>query len=217
MSFVGAASGYVTQWYDQSGNSRHVAQSVASQQPHIVNTGVPEMANSRPAVRFIQASRTVLTNPISTGAALKSGYIGAMLFVMECVPGSSVGGWGSVNDPRWQAHTDHGEGDLMFDPGNGGTARVLVLNSANENRLMQYSCVASASQAVIYTNGTLMAAGGKPVAVSIGTFDLGGITTFPYYHDAHISEFILLGDAPTDASRQSIGSNQSQYFGLGMH
>lgn len=105
----------------------------------------------------------------------------------------------------------------MFDPGNGGTARVLVLNSANENRLMQYSCVASASQAVIYTNGTLMAAGGKPVAVSIGTFDLGGITTFPYYHDAHISEFILLGDAPTDASRQSIGSNQSQYFGLGMH
>ena len=40
MTFVGSGSGYVTTWYDQSGNGRHIVQATASKQPKIVDKGL---------------------------------------------------------------------------------------------------------------------------------------------------------------------------------
>jgi len=39
-SFVGANNGFVTKWYDQSGNANHAIQSTAANQPQIVTSGV---------------------------------------------------------------------------------------------------------------------------------------------------------------------------------
>jgi hypothetical protein len=41
-SFVGANSGFVTTWYDQSGNGRNLIQSTGANQPRIVNAGTNE-------------------------------------------------------------------------------------------------------------------------------------------------------------------------------
>jgi len=38
-TFVGANNGFVTKWYDQSGNSNHAIQSTAANQPQIVTSG----------------------------------------------------------------------------------------------------------------------------------------------------------------------------------
>jgi hypothetical protein len=38
-TFVGSNSGYVTIWYDQSGNNNHISQSTAASQPLIVTSG----------------------------------------------------------------------------------------------------------------------------------------------------------------------------------
>jgi hypothetical protein len=38
-TFVGAGNGFVTKWYDQSGNSNHAIQSTAANQPQIVTSG----------------------------------------------------------------------------------------------------------------------------------------------------------------------------------
>jgi len=51
LSFVGAGSGYVSKWYDQSGYSNHAYQTEASRQPRIVNNGMLDAVNSKPAVR----------------------------------------------------------------------------------------------------------------------------------------------------------------------
>jgi hypothetical protein len=40
LSFVGAGDGFVTTWYDQSGNGRNATQTTAGRQPNIVNAGV---------------------------------------------------------------------------------------------------------------------------------------------------------------------------------
>ena len=50
--FVGNGSGFVTTWYDQSGNARNATQTTASNQPRIVSNGVVESQNGRPAVVF---------------------------------------------------------------------------------------------------------------------------------------------------------------------
>lgn len=46
---VGANSGFVVTWYDQSGNARHVTQATAARQPRIVNAGTIDKLNGKPA------------------------------------------------------------------------------------------------------------------------------------------------------------------------
>lgn len=52
VAFCGAGSGFIRTWYDQSGNNLHLEQSVATQQPLIVNNGVMEMIRGKPSIRL---------------------------------------------------------------------------------------------------------------------------------------------------------------------
>ena len=51
-SFVGTGNGFVTTWYDQSGNSINVAQTTAVNQPQIVSTGSLILENGKVSVNF---------------------------------------------------------------------------------------------------------------------------------------------------------------------
>jgi hypothetical protein len=52
LTFVGSASGFVTTWYDQSGNSKDAQQSTASKQPNIVINGTLRTQGTRPSFYF---------------------------------------------------------------------------------------------------------------------------------------------------------------------
>lgn len=76
-SFVGANNGFVTTWYDQSGNNRNMTNTTASQQPQIVTSGVVNLRNGDISIYFNNASSQhlsstyLLTNgPISTFGVL---------------------------------------------------------------------------------------------------------------------------------------------------
>jgi hypothetical protein len=49
-------NGFVTTWYDQSGNARNAVQTTAATQPRIVNAGVVDSISTFPALRFSNAS-----------------------------------------------------------------------------------------------------------------------------------------------------------------
>jgi hypothetical protein len=51
-SFCGSGNGFVTTWYDQSGNARNVTQSTAANQPQIVSSGSVILENSKPTLQF---------------------------------------------------------------------------------------------------------------------------------------------------------------------
>lgn len=58
LSFVGAGSGFVSIWYDQSGNGYNLIQNTAANQARIVLNGVLETLNGKPALvsRFNSAN-----------------------------------------------------------------------------------------------------------------------------------------------------------------
>lgn len=56
LSFAGSASCYITTLYDQSGNGNNATQTTAARQPRLVNVGVIERVNGKPAFRLIQSS-----------------------------------------------------------------------------------------------------------------------------------------------------------------
>ncbi len=72
-TFVGAGNGFVTTWYDQSGNAQNATQTTQASQPRIVNSGVVQLTNSKPSLYFDGV------NDFLTGSAL-SNYITASTF-----------------------------------------------------------------------------------------------------------------------------------------
>ena len=52
LTFVGSGDGFVSIWYDQSGQNIDVSQNVASHQPIIVKAGALETENGKPALNF---------------------------------------------------------------------------------------------------------------------------------------------------------------------
>lgn len=52
-TFVGAGNGFVTTWYDQSGNGNNVTQSTAAAQPRIVTSGTVLTENSKPCIKYL--------------------------------------------------------------------------------------------------------------------------------------------------------------------
>jgi hypothetical protein len=59
-TFVGAGNGFITTWYDQSGNGNNSTQSTAANQPRIINAGVVDLVNSKPALT-LDGSNDALT------------------------------------------------------------------------------------------------------------------------------------------------------------
>jgi hypothetical protein len=51
LSFVGGGNGFVTTWYDQSGNGKNALQTTASNQPFIVSSGSIYTLNGKPIIR----------------------------------------------------------------------------------------------------------------------------------------------------------------------
>ena len=50
LTFVGSGNGFVTTWYDQSGNNKHIVQITAANQPYIVLNGSVQMNGNKPAI-----------------------------------------------------------------------------------------------------------------------------------------------------------------------
>jgi hypothetical protein len=51
-SFCSGTNGFVTTWYDQSGNGRDVTQATAASQPQIISSGSVILENGKPCVSF---------------------------------------------------------------------------------------------------------------------------------------------------------------------
>jgi len=64
-SFVGAGSGFITRWYDQSGNGRNMTQTTAGLQPTIVSSGTIITRNGNVSIYFNSAFGIYLTSAYS--------------------------------------------------------------------------------------------------------------------------------------------------------
>jgi len=51
-TFTGSNNGFITTWYDQSLNGTNAVQSTGGNQPQIVSSGVVNLQNSKPSVKF---------------------------------------------------------------------------------------------------------------------------------------------------------------------
>lgn len=64
LEFLAGDAGFITTWYDQSGNAKNANQLTASSQPVIVTSGVVEQQNNRVGIRFTGSSNLITSSSV---------------------------------------------------------------------------------------------------------------------------------------------------------
>jgi trimeric autotransporter adhesin len=197
--FVGNGSGFVTTWYDQSGNGRHATQTTAANQPQIVSNGVLETINGLPTLFF-------------DGADFMS-FQGVhdqlwSLAVVGCATGNNQGfvQFGQVNQ----------FGSMFVEA---GTYRARTSTSKNATfpftagEIAVLTATYGATQTNIWKNGVI----GNPtseggVASNAGSF-IGVLGAF-FSLNGNISEIIALNGVLFTTNRQTLERNQGLYYNI---
>ncbi|RYY40479.1 MAG: HYR domain-containing protein [Chitinophagaceae bacterium] len=145
-TFAGAGNAFITRWYDQSGNGVDMVQASNSSQPRIVNAGVIERINKRPAIWFGTANLATSKRLLySTAASLVGVAKGAnstpSAFVTKT--GTAAGANPGVPAPFDFTNTS---GELKV-----GSAGAALANAINAATTMPVSTVSAANGTAVYS------------------------------------------------------------------
>ena len=215
-NFCSGTNGFVTTWYDQSGNSRNIVQTTAANQPQIVSGGSILVQNNKPSLRFdgvsdfLQLSSTLDVNGLSflyfytvaqTNNTTLSNENKSIYHFAE------TGSWGQVYLSIAQAAMQ-----LRFGTGQANNTVNATFTASNLLRLLT-SYKNNTSDLFDINGNNIVTATGKLGTLSgnATTFTLGrGNTTVL---ECNISEFLIY---PINHStiKSNVESNINTYYGI---
>lgn len=222
LSFVGAGSGYISKWYDQSGGGRDLTQSTTSAQARIVNAGVLDTLNGKPAAVFNGSSHFYSDTTVGIWAAGASSMLGVLkvstptAFMTLAAEGtttsqarnallllSSGGGQNTVayNDSAAAIYTP--TAGTVF-----GTTLAHQVSFVDTGSAVSAWQDAAASQSATYSR--------SGHSMTPNRFTLGAIyfnsTSPSNFWNGYISEVVIFTSALNTTQRQSGEINQKSYF-----
>jgi len=227
LDFVGTGSGYVTIWYDQSGNTTNATQSTVGYQPSIVVSGQLNMVNNRPAIKYDGTDdRMTFSRTISDDFTLMACY--------SVVTGVNP----TSGNPNWYNHAGLIDGDtsglandfgtsidtsgLLYVGIGGGSADMTLISSNNpgyNDNQMHWMALARTkssglfsiyndnySFAAISTNVNSLTA---PSQLSIASLQ-GSVN----YLNGYVNEILAYSSVLSEANRQLLEQNEGWYFSM---
>ncbi len=222
-AFVGFGnSGFVSVWYDQSGNGIHVSQPTAANQPRIVNAGLVDRKNGAPALVFDGQNDFFTTNSFSN-----TGFTGFTSNIMAAwtTVGSSIGNIQTLFDNdhsctfgfNMQDRPDIPNKPVTMGLANSGACRATtdVINTGNGSmRILSY--VNNTTTGSGYRDGTLFVSDAWSGTYAIGTrfavgawYNRGRVSRFT---KGNISELTVFKSALSNTDREALESSQSSYY-----
>ncbi len=210
-TFVGAGSGFVTIWYDQSGNGKNATQVTAGNQPRIVNAGVIDRQNTLPAMRYISGSNMYLLIPQASVFILSASYV-----VGSADAANAASNW-------WGAYRTGGNtGGANRSLANGESPALsgfsiwsdwggFAVNTVNVNQTGTRNLTSATLSQVTTT---------EPAPVAIATYSSTGIT---FGGDAqntyaaltgYLSELVFFSSALSATDNQFMQWSQAQYYNI---
>lgn len=217
LTFCGAGNGFVTTWYDQSGNALNSSMSTAANQPRIVNAGVLDVKNLKSGFKF-DGSNDYLTSTALT--ALNSGNTYSIFSVAA---NETTGVAGDI------INTNNGSSRLNlfnFTATTGGIYRIALiqntLNAVYSTNFATADGTANQRLQTVVVNGFNIAGWKDGVAGSTDTytgiyannrFDIGAYLGVPRYLNGYIQELVIYPSNQT-TNRTGIESNINSYYGI---
>lgn len=232
-TFQRDGAGFVTTWYDQSGNARNATQATASAQPRIVNAGVVEKVSGYPVFNFdaINDNLSLLNNSfgittnLSVFASLSRNSFAANAGYFSFIPSAS-----SPSDRDWASASGRSfnQGDintrlvqyiahLQFSGSNGFSDSISInSNSGNINSRFILSSITSGGTANLkVNNGSLQSDtyNGSPTAPNGLIIGCRYDTNAQLFSDIRFNELLIYA-SDQSSNRTSIESNINTYFSI---
>ena len=219
-TFVGAGSGYVRTWYDQSGNTRNATQTTNANQPRIVNSGVVERQNGMPAIYFGGTTYSLSTGNFSTytTAACFNGVAKVNSDLTYNTIVNKTGTGGGINYP---GPLDFYSNNFLTGNGVAGQYSQFgmsqTFNAARGYSIWTYQANGTTANGVnAYCNSTQVLAnqtstyhGDNNTGLYLGS-RADGVTGL----NGWISEVVTFRTIPTAADRQFLEWSQGQYYNI---
>jgi hypothetical protein len=217
--------GFVTTWYDQSGNGLNATQTDPTKQPQIVSNGAMITAGGRPAILFdgvddylaaaspligTTHSLFVLFTPTienQTGSLFGQWFAGATgrftILVNQIASGAALAGF--LNAFNASATAGGGSGGLAADVAISNTPTLITSISTT-----------GSEQWKLFKNGAQWDSATIPsvytgVNSAIGSLNGAG-SSLPF--DGTVSEIIAFPSVLSTADRQTLERNQGAYYGI---
>jgi hypothetical protein len=213
-TFVGANSGFVVTWYDQSGNARNATQTTQASQPRIINAGIIDRHNGMPAIYF-PGTNTLLNTTLTAVQATTSGNITTANFVMqsEFNTAGTILSNGDAGSNRYNIHMPWSDHNTYFDIGDIATGGRLN-TYLDWPDLNVGTFIRNGASVNVWKNGVNVMTSGTMASTvtSANTMSIGGSVAFGSYMRGYIAEISVFPSALSTAERQFLEWNQSEYY-----
>jgi hypothetical protein len=206
LAHCGADNGFVTTWYDQSGNGRNAVNTTAANQPQIVSSGSVLTTNGKPAIKWSGGSnywlRTALFSTISQPV---TAFITAQC---DSVTSNALVDGGATNGQFliFRSSTTN----MNYNMG------ATITDTSVSNSQLLFSVLGNTSSSEVYNNNVLEASGNIGTNV-VQSFTLGnlsvGLQTIGFQLKGALQEFVFY---PSNQSTNlsAINTNINTYYGI---
>lgn len=209
-SFCGSGNGFVTTWYDQSGNARNATQSTAANQPQIVSTGSVILQNAKPTL-FTSVGSYRFVN-CSFGVTLSNPQLFHVSLISDVVYSGYSGHWIDLGNNTSVNHfiSPSGDSGTYQDVFNNSRPKYGTFNATlNQQYLECYESVSGTTTR--YLNGTNRGSNNYSLATPTNLFIGGSDSAFPPY--GNIQEVVIYASG-NSSNRTAIETNINTYYGI---
>jgi hypothetical protein len=208
LNFVGNGDGFVTIWYDQSGNGRNAAQTTPAAQPRIVSNGAIETQNGRATIAQSLGNQSLQISATFTGLTSATGT-----FVFRQLTGNA-----GAHDFRSQAggvnnHSPFSDGkayDQFFSASRQVFDNYGPASAPSTTTLTIHTARQTGTALQLFKNGTQID-GNK--TISFQAPDGRSLFSPSFGGTVALSGGVIFGALPT-AERQLIERNRGAYYGI---
>jgi hypothetical protein len=204
-SFCSSTNGFVTTWYDQSGNGINQTQTTATSQPRIVNNGVIDTYLSKPAIFFDGSNDFMINSNVSLASDFS-------VFVVQDTPngdGYAILGEQTSNS-RFSGISTGANPDILGVSLSTSTSIMNLQNLDTFDGIIQY--IRESSNITVNYNG--VDASNNPQSNN-GSMNFNQImkrSSFRYSSNTITELIVYLSNKSTDAS--NIRQNINTYYGI---
>ena len=217
-SFCSGTNGYVTTWYDQSGNGNDATQSTSANQPKIVSSGSTITENGKPALNYDGTNHYLSASNVSSfDNQLEVSIISINKYTRDVNVVYATNMNGYTNSTNAHQLFYRFDGDIYFLGRNqsGVAQSVISANNSLNNQYLQFSAINSSSSISLSVNGNNIIQTNLDIATPTtnNSIGIGGNGTATNLFEGTLQEIVLY---PSDQStnRANIESNINNHYNI---
>jgi hypothetical protein len=211
LAFVGSANGFITTWYDQTGNNKHALQVIPASQPRIVSAGVIETVGGKPSIRFVN---TYLLSMV-TATGITGASFAAVFSRLGLVGQNQMFDWRNTAT-QTPLLDDGGTSGFSFRMRNDASQLVTTPSLGGDTNPHTYSAVWNQTTLNARLDGGVSQTANISGALTLDQLGIGcnGRTPGQNFFWGLLSEFIVFPSALSAFGRVSLEASQAMYHGI---